>query len=181
MAEVPGSQATNGPTAIRVAWGPSGTKRRGVHLRLKHPGSARMLATNVTFNPDCMGRRYTAPAQTVDRARHDAYRAAVLGGEWAPSRPLAGFAAVYLLWPIVPQLFSDPDVGLDLPRLLHGEQEFWFDRPVRFGEVLVPEGVITRAEERRGMVFLELTCHGRDAADAEVAHSRSLFLVRGEP
>lgn len=140
-----------------------------------------MLTPTVNFNPECLGHRYTAPAQTVDRARHEAYRAAVQSGDWQPSRPLACFAAVYLLWPIVPQLFSDPEVGLELPRLLHGEQEFWFDRPVSFEESLLPEGVITRAEERRGMVFLELTCHGRDARGAEVAHSRSLFLVRGEP
>jgi len=135
----------------------------------------------MTFHPECLGRRYSAPAETLDRERHRAYAAAVTGQTppWELARPLACFAAVYLLWPIVPQLFSDEQVGLDLPRLLHGEQEFWFDRPLQFGETLTPEGSVTRAEERRGMVFLELLCHGRDPGGDAVAHSRSLFLVRG--
>ncbi len=133
----------------------------------------------MAFNPSCLGRRYSAPAQVVDREHHRSYARAVYGGEWDPERPLACYASVYLLWPIVPLLFSDPEVGLDLPRLLHGEQDFWFDRSVQFGEELVPTGEVTRAEERRGMVFLELTCHGSDPNGAVIAHSRSLFLVRG--
>ena len=135
----------------------------------------------MTFNPECLGRSYSAPPEILDRERHLAYAAAVTGQDPPPElvRPLACFAAVYLLWPIVPQLFSDQQVGLDLPRLLHGEQEFWFERPLQFGEELTPEGSVTRADERRGMVFLELLCHGRDGRGEAVAHSRSLFLVRG--
>ncbi|MHB1525477.1 MAG: FAS1-like dehydratase domain-containing protein [Candidatus Dormibacteria bacterium] len=135
----------------------------------------------MSFNPECLGRSYSAPPEVLDRERHRAYAAAVTGSDPPPAtaRPLACFAAVYLLWPIVPQLFSDELVGLDLPRLLHGEQEFWFERPLEFGETLTPEGSVTRAEERRGMVFLELVCHGRDSRGDAVAHSRSLFLVRG--
>ena len=132
------------------------------------------------FNPACLGRKYTAPEQLLDDERHRGYLAAVTGstGTETPLRPLACFAAVYLLGPIVPQLFSDPEVGLDLAHLLHGEQEFWFERPLGFGEAVTPMGLITRAEERRGMVFLELRCDGRDGTGSEVAHSRSLFLVR---
>lgn len=133
------------------------------------------------FNPACLGKTYQADWQTVDRQRHHAYLAAVTGRGEAPDpiHPLACFASVYLLWPIVPLLFSDPEVGLDLPRLLHGEQEFWFVRPIAFEERLLPSGRITRAEERRGMVFLELRCAGQAVDGSEVAHSRSLFLVRG--
>lgn len=133
------------------------------------------------FNPACLGRTYAADWQELDRNRHRAYLAAVTGtvGVPDPPRPLACFASVYLLWPIVPLLFSDPEVGLDLPRLLHGEQEFWFERPLDFDERLSPKGRISRAEERRGMVFVELVCDGSTADGTEVAHSRSLFLVRG--
>jgi len=132
------------------------------------------------FNRACLGRQYTAPEQLLDQERHGRYLTAVTGSARpeTPVRPLACFAAVYLLGPIVPQLFSDQEVGLDLAHLLHGEQEFWFERPLGFGDAVTPVGLITRAEERRGMVFLELRCDGRDQAGAEVAHSRSLFLVR---
>ena len=147
------------------------------HLASLAPGA--YADRDMAFNPECLGRRYEAGPQIVDRERHRAYLNAVWqGADWEPSRPLATFASVYLLWPIVPLLFSDPEVDLDLPRLLHGEQDFWFDRPIRFGEQLTPSGEITRAEERRGMVFLELTCRGQDEDGRDVAHSRSLFLVR---
>lgn len=141
-----------------------------------------MLSSRMAFNPSCLGKTYQADWQDLDRVRHRAYMATVVEavGGLDPPHPLACFAAVYLLWPIVPLLFSDPDVGLDLPRLLHGEQEFWFERPMEFGERIRPVGRVTRAEERRGMVFLELTCDGLDGNQSPAAHSRSLFLVRGQ-
>lgn len=129
-----------------------------------------------------LGRRYAAPAETLDRDRHRAYAAAVTGGRGSQSRrPLACFASVYLLGPVVAQLFAEPELQASLRNLLHGEQEFWFDRPLEFGEVLTPQGTVTRAEERRGMAFLELTCHGRDQAGGNPARSRSLFVIRTQP
>jgi hypothetical protein len=133
------------------------------------------------FNLSCEGRSYSAAAEVLDRQRHAHYALAVgaakaLGDHFA--RPLACFAAVYLLWPLVPQLFSDPEVELDVEHLLHGEQEFLFERPVAFEESITPDGVISRAEQRRGMVFLEFRCSGRDAQGEVAARSRSLFVVR---
>jgi hypothetical protein len=133
------------------------------------------------FNLSCEGRSYGAAPEVLDRQRHARYALAVgaakdLGDRF--SRPLACFAAVYLLWPVVPQLFSDPEVGLDVQHLLHGEQEFSFERPLAFGEAISPEGVISRAERRRGMIFLEFRCSGRDVAGEVAARSRSLFVVR---
>lgn len=133
------------------------------------------------FNLGCVGRVYTAVPEHLDRKRHDAYARAVgaeSGSRGEFARPLACFAAVYLLWPLVPQLFADSEVGLDLLRLLHGEQEFSFERPLAFEEEITPRGVIDHAHRRRGMVFLEFNCEGRDGAGEVAAHSRSLFVVR---
>jgi hypothetical protein len=131
-------------------------------------------------SPGPAGKTYAGPAERVDRARHHAYAAAV--GVHAPEEldhPLACYASVYLLWPLVPQLFADPELNLDLTRLLHGEQEFWFQRPVEFEEVLRPEGVIERFEQRRGMLFLEFHCRGLGVGTETVAQSRSLFVIPG--
>lgn len=133
------------------------------------------------FNLNCEGRSYGAATEVLDRQRHARYALAVgaakgLGDRFA--RPLACFAAVYLLWPLVPQLFSDPEVDLDVEHLLHGEQEFSFERPLAFEETISPEGVISRADRRRGMIFLEFRCSGRDEAGEVAARSRSLFVIR---
>jgi len=133
------------------------------------------------FNLNCEGRSYSAAPEVLDRQRHARYALAVGGAEDLGhrfTRPLACFAAVYLLWPLVPQLFSDPEVDLDVEHLLHGEQEFSFERPLAFEETITPEGVISRAERRRGMIFLEFLCSGRDGAAEVAARSRSLFVIR---
>ncbi|MGC1184506.1 MAG: MaoC family dehydratase N-terminal domain-containing protein [Candidatus Dormiibacterota bacterium] len=133
------------------------------------------------FNPDCLGTRYQGMPQVLDRDRHRAYAEAV-GARPSEERdfvrPLACFAAVYLLWPVVPQLFDDPAVGLDVEHLLHGEQGFSFERPLAFDEIIQPEGVIRQVDQRRGMVFLDFRCEGRDGSDEVVARARSLFVVK---
>jgi len=135
----------------------------------------------MAFNLDCVGRSYSAAPELLDRRRHDAYAQAV-GAELDPrggfSRPLACFAAVYLLWPLVPQLFSDPEVGLDVEHLLHGEQEFSFERPLAFDETITPLGVVAQVDRRRNMVFLEFRGEGRDEGSEVVVRSRSLFVVK---
>ncbi|MFZ0994916.1 MAG: MaoC family dehydratase N-terminal domain-containing protein [Candidatus Dormiibacterota bacterium] len=135
----------------------------------------------MAFNLECEGTSYRAATEVVDRQRHARYALAVGAGNGRGddfARPLACFAAVYLLWPVVPQLFSDPEVGLDVEHLLHAEQEFSFERPIAFEESIIPEGLISKAERRRGMVFLEFQCSGRDGSGEVVARSRSLFVVR---
>ncbi len=115
----------------------------------------------------------------MDRQAHAAYARAV--GVAEPDllqRPLACFAAVYLLWPVVPQLFGDPELNLDLPHLLHGEQEFTFARPVEFGEQITPRGEVERLERRRGMTFISLATTGTDAGGKAVVQGRSLFVIR---
>ena len=135
----------------------------------------------MSFNPDCVGTRYQGTPQLLDRDRHGAYAEAVgasPGCEGEFIRPLACFADVYLLWPVVPQLFQDREVGLDVEHLLHGEQEFSFERPLAFDETIEPQGLIAQVDRRRGMVFLDFRCEGRDASQAVVARARSLFVVK---
>ncbi|HEY6538896.1 MAG TPA: MaoC family dehydratase N-terminal domain-containing protein [Candidatus Dormibacteraeota bacterium] len=134
----------------------------------------------MAFNPDCVGRSYHGPVQVLDRDRHQAYALAV-GADRDFSRPLACFAAVYLLGPIVPQLFEDNAVGLDVEHLLHGEQEFSFERPLAFDEQVSPLGVIAEVDRRRHLLFLDFQCEGRDQAGEVVVRARSLFIIKEGP
>ena len=135
----------------------------------------------MAFNIDCMGKSYRGAPAVLDRGRHLVYAEAVGASPASDegfARPLACFAAVYLLWPVVPQLFEDPEVGLDVEHLLHGEQEFSFERPLLFDETITPGGEISQVDRRRGMVFLEFCCEGADRTNQVVARSRSLFVIR---
>lgn len=76
-----------------------------------------------------------------------------------------GFATVFAVEPFAAAV-SDPVLGLDLVRLLHGEQELEWHEPVRPGDRLTTVGEITRIDERGNMDVVEVTTtttnqHGR--------------------
>jgi acyl dehydratase len=83
------------------------------------------------------------------------------GGIVAPP----GFAAVFAIEPFA-RAVADPALGLDLVRLLHGEQDLEWLEPVRPGDVLVTTGEISRLDTRGSLEVVEVTTtsvnqHGR--------------------
>jgi len=61
---------------------------------------------------------------------------------------------------------ADPALGIDLVKLLHGEQAFAYGDPVRPGDVLETTGEIVELREKAGMDFLTVRTvttnqHGR--------------------
>jgi acyl dehydratase len=63
---------------------------------------------------------------------------------------------------------ADAELGLDLLMLVHGEQEFEFDGPVRAGDVLETTGTIAELYEKSGKDFVVMKTvsrnqHGREA------------------
>jgi acyl dehydratase len=109
------------------------------------------------------GRVFSSPPDRVHPFcwDDDAARAGPHGGVIAPP----GFAAVYAIEPFA-RAVSDPALGLDLVRLVHGEQELEWLEPVRPGDVLVTTGEITRIETRGPLEVVEVTTtsanqHGR--------------------
>lgn len=76
-----------------------------------------------------------------------------------------GFAAVFAIQPFAIAC-ADPELGLNVLRLVHGEQAFEWTGVVRPGDVLATTGEITRIAERGNLDFLEVTTeslnqHGR--------------------
>ncbi|HUY98283.1 MAG TPA: MaoC family dehydratase N-terminal domain-containing protein [Verrucomicrobiae bacterium] len=135
----------------------------------------------MALNPTCVGRRYVGAPQIVDGADARAFAAAVGVGDRID--PVPTYAAHYLLAPIASLLFADGDVGLDLPRLVHAEQTFAFERRPHVGEALLPEGTIAKVESRRGLDFLELDLCAKDTDGLVVTRATSVFVIRagGKP
>lgn len=79
------------------------------------------------------------------------------------------------------------DVGMDLRRLLHGEQEFVFPGPPpRAGEQLTVQTRIESIEEKEGkrggtMTFVRTVTEFRDAAGNLRAESKSTAIETGKP
>ena len=129
-----------------------------------------------------IGRRYEASGQVIDADRADAFAAAIAGpderalGDAVPPT----YAAVYCLFPTLALLFTDPEVGVNLAGLIHGEQSFEWPEAVRPGDVVDSTAEIVDVEEKRGMTFLTLAVESKRPADgAVVCRGRSLMIIRG--
>ena len=75
---------------------------------------------------------------------------------------------------------SDPRLGIDLSRVLHGEQEYRWSRPVLGGETLTASATIESVRDKGGMRFLILRTEVVDEAGEPVAAGRSTLIVRDE-
>jgi acyl dehydratase len=80
----------------------------------------------------------------------------------AASSPYGGlvappsFAATFAIEPFAAAC-TDPALGIDVRRLVHGEQEFELLVPVRPGDVMTTTGEITDLRQRRSLDFIEVT------------------------
>ncbi|HSN91228.1 MAG TPA: MaoC family dehydratase N-terminal domain-containing protein [Anaeromyxobacteraceae bacterium] len=114
------------------------------------------------------GRVFSAPPPgphpfTWDEA---AARASRHGGLIAPP----AFATAFAIQPFAVAC-SDPELEVNVLRLVHGEQEFEFLEPIRPGDVIATVGEITRIQERGNLDFLEVT--------TESTNQRGRLVVRG--
>ena len=80
----------------------------------------------------------------------DAARAAGYADVVAP--PM--FAAVYKAGAIGTAL-TDPEIGMDFARMVHGAQEFSWGEPVVAGDEVTTEAELLRVDERGGLRFFE--------------------------
>jgi hypothetical protein len=127
-----------------------------------------------------VGRRYEAPGQVIDRERVRAFAQAIAGEDSVaePDAVNPTYAAVYCLFPTLGQVMGDPEVGINLAGLIHGEQSFEFHSPVRPGDTIDSTAEITSVEEKRGMTFIGVALAGSRAGQP-VCSGRALLIVRG--
>ena len=128
-----------------------------------------------------VGRRYTAPGQVVEPAAARDMARAIAGSDAVREPDLVPptFAAVYCLGPTLAKLFSDPEVGIDLAGLIHGDQSFEWPAPVHPGDIVDATAEITSVDTKRGMTFVRLAMEAvRPSDQAVVCRATSLMIVR---
>ena len=72
---------------------------------------------------------------------------------------------------VLPRVVSDPALGLDFSRVLHGGQSYELVRPLREGETLTVRARIDSVRIRAGTGFLMIVMDLVDEGGGEVAHS----------
>ncbi len=77
-------------------------------------------------------------------------------------------------------IVSDPELGLDYARMVHGDQQFTYTRPVHAGDQLLLTTHIDRIMFRAGNDFINLRAEITDGGGAHIATTRAQLVVRGE-
>lgn len=134
------------------------------------------------INPELVGRTYPASTYEVTSDAIRAYAAATNEGNpaFGGDEPVAPPA-----FPVVPSsgvlaaVLFDPDLGVNLARLVHGEEDHVLHAPIRPGDVLTVAGSLESSEAKESgetfTVYTSLT--NQDGVLA--AEVRSLMFVRG--
>jgi acyl dehydratase len=127
-----------------------------------------------------VGRTYSAPAQVIegDRAARFAQSIAGDGAIAEPGAIPPTYAAVYLMFPALGQIFGDGEVGLNLAGLIHGEQGFEFLAPVAVGDVVDSEAEIVSVDNKRGMVFIGVDMKATRSDGTPVCSGHALLISR---
>jgi N-terminal half of MaoC dehydratase len=77
------------------------------------------------------------------------------------------------------RVIADAELGLDFSRVVHGDQEFEWSRPIRVGETLEVQTVIASIRSKGGTSFLSLRTLMRDAEGQIVVTAGSTMVERG--
>jgi hypothetical protein len=81
---------------------------------------------------------------------------------------------------VIPDVVADPELGLDFSRVLHGNQEYEFRRPLEEGESLTIRTRIDSIREMGANGFLVLMTELVDPGGEIVCIARSTLIERAE-
>jgi len=131
----------------------------------------------VALNHDLEGKTYPPVRFRLEETRVRAFADAV--GHRGPGVPPT-IVTVPEIEAGLRNVVSDPDLGVDLARVLHAEQEYVWARPAAVGEVLTAKSTLESIRSKGGMQFLILRTELVDETGRLVVSGRSTLIVRGD-
>jgi acyl dehydratase len=147
----------------------------------------------VPVNPELQGKTFPAVAPyLVGREKIREFARAVFATNQINHDPGAAQAAGYndVVAPptfavliqerTLAQLLAEPDSGIELSRVLHGEQRFTYTRPIVAGDELTATLTITSIKTLGGNAMVTAQTEVADATGAHVVTAVSTLVVRGE-
>jgi acyl dehydratase len=127
------------------------------------------------MNAAAAGKVYPDVPFTVEPERVRAFRAVFD----EPSGVPATFATS-AEFRVIPDVVADPELGLDFSRVLHGNQEYEFRRPLEEGETLTIRTRIDSIREMGANGFLVLVTELVDPGGEVACIARSTLIERAE-
>lgn len=127
------------------------------------------------MNTAAVGKVYPDVPFTVDPERVRAFRAV-----FDEPRGVPATFATAAEFTVIPTVVADPELELDFSRVLHGNQEYEFRRPLEEGETLTIRSRIDSIREMGGNGFLVLVTDLVEPAGEVVCTARSTLIERAE-
>ena len=129
-----------------------------------------------------LGAEYRAPGMIVTSEQIHAFADATLErlpiykGPKPVAPPVFGIVPA---WPVVTACLADDWLGLDLRRIVHGEQRFIFHRPIEAGDELTTLGWLSSMMEKGPNELFTLSLRTVDAAGTRVMDQEVVCVSRG--
>ena len=127
------------------------------------------------MNQDFVGKRYPPVPFSVTFERVRAFAEAI--GD--PGEPVPPTFATAPEIASLDQVIGDADLNLDYARVVHGEQEFEWSRPLALGDELMMESTIASIRAKGDLEWLVVETELRDATGQLAVRARNTLIVRG--
>ena len=121
-------------------------------------------------------REFASAIGDDERWYHDVEFARAAGHPDIPAPPTFAYVPALLMGQ-GPR--TDPDVGIDYSRIVHGEQRIEFNRPIYAGDVLAGAVTLEDIRDAGGNELIEILCVLSDTDGEEVCRVTSLLVSRG--
>jgi acyl dehydratase len=120
-------------------------------------------------------REYANAVGETNPVHHDRQAAHEAGFRDVVAPPM--FAVVYSAGAVGPAVL-DPEIGIELPRMLHGSQEFEWSEPVCAGDTITTTASVKDLYEKDGKKFYVFESVSKNQDDQEVVRAIWTNIVR---
>jgi acyl dehydratase len=87
--------------------------------------------------------------------------------------------AIVMIWPSIMGVVGDPDLRVDVVRLLHGEQDMEFIRPIRPGDKITTSAKVASIETKASGETLVIELNAKNQGGEVVNHTLFNAFIRG--
>ena len=124
---------------------------------------------------DVTAEKVAVFAVTVGQGRRDE---ASVGASWREPEPAPPTFPIVVAFAAMQQLMQDPDVGIELSHVIHGDQKFVHHRTVHVGDTLSTSLTVNSLRQIAGADIIRTTSVITDAAGEPVCDAIATLVHR---
>lgn len=125
-----------------------------------------------------IGKKYPQVSFAIEKEKHLEFLIAIKANQGLFSDCIHPTFPVVFQHELLSAVLFDSELQLNLKKLVHGEQEFIYNRPIQIGETLVTQGTITKIFTKATHDFVVFETISRTVSGEELMKSIWTFVIR---